>query len=559
MSLAPYKNTSAAGAIADIYLAPVRQRLPEVISRLDKEPFSKTYGSFDRTFWCWKFTDFSATRFQEGIYSLARFYTDPSSDLYQKPDVLQWIKAGFTWWQKLQHRQGSFDEAYPFEHSFAATAFTCFYLGEAFDLIKDTFDENEKKSLISTFEKAGDWFLKNDETHGILSNHLAAGVGALHHIARITGKNVYQQRADFFLNRIYQKQSSEGWYEEYGGADPGYQTHGMFYLARVWQLTQDDKLLDSLDKAATFIEHTLNPDGTIGGEYASRNTTFFYPAAFEMLAGKSKAAARIAIFMRPMVQHNIPTGLPAMDAWNLFPVLNNYLFAADNTAAAIAPPLAQNHGQSVYKKAGWVIERKNRYQAVLGLSKGGVIKAWTGNEKPQLSFSDCGYWARTKKGTVISSQSLTTPPVYTQNGDVFELTCTFTEVNQKVMNPVLFVGFRGFTILFGQIPMLAYSLKKILVRALVSRRKKSALTLKRTVTFTEDGFDVTDVISTSKPVQLSTLVRGKKFSTIHMGSSRYHQNIDFSADNNDVHLPKAAEKLSAGQSVTLHYQWRVHT
>jgi len=41
------------------------------------------------------------------------------------------------------------------------------------------------------------------------------------------------------VQQIYDHQSREGWYEEYGGADPGYQTLCTFYLARLWQYTGD--------------------------------------------------------------------------------------------------------------------------------------------------------------------------------------------------------------------------------------------------------------------------------------------------------------------------------
>ena len=40
-------------------------------------------------------------------------------------------------WCTIQHADGSFDEAYPFERSLAATAFTTFYVGEALEFAGD--------------------------------------------------------------------------------------------------------------------------------------------------------------------------------------------------------------------------------------------------------------------------------------------------------------------------------------------------------------------------------------------------------------------------------------
>src|SRR5262249_6053704 len=158
-------------------------------------------------------------------------------------------------WRTLQHRDGSFDEAYPFEHSLAATAFTGFYVGEAFRLIADELSSNERARLRQAFARAGDWLCRNDEHHGVLSNHLAAAAAALVVIERITEEHRFGARAGHFLRRIYDRQSPEGWYEEYGGADPGYQSHGTFYLARVRQLTKDAALLDSLARSAAFLKH----------------------------------------------------------------------------------------------------------------------------------------------------------------------------------------------------------------------------------------------------------------------------------------------------------------
>lgn len=63
-----------------IYLEQVWRQLPRVFSRGDWEPFSKSYGCCDRTYWAWKFTDFPGARFQEAAYALASLYTSPWPD-----------------------------------------------------------------------------------------------------------------------------------------------------------------------------------------------------------------------------------------------------------------------------------------------------------------------------------------------------------------------------------------------------------------------------------------------------------------------------------------------
>ena len=91
------------------YLAEIRSALPRVLSTLDREVLSKSYGCADRVFWCWKFTDFPGARFQEIAYTLAQLATDPIllPHSIESIETLQiWAKAAIAYWGRLQHRDG---------------------------------------------------------------------------------------------------------------------------------------------------------------------------------------------------------------------------------------------------------------------------------------------------------------------------------------------------------------------------------------------------------------------------------------------------------------------
>ena len=81
---------------------------------LDREPLSSTYGCFDRTYWGWKFTDFPGARFQEGACTLALLasYKLPGVGYFGDPRLKAWAAAALDFWSRLQHGDGSFDEAY---------------------------------------------------------------------------------------------------------------------------------------------------------------------------------------------------------------------------------------------------------------------------------------------------------------------------------------------------------------------------------------------------------------------------------------------------------------
>lgn len=508
------------------YLSLAREKIPLTLSLQDRAPLSKTYGCFDRHYWCWKFTDFPGSRFQEGVCSLALLYCNQfeGNYLFKNEKILSWILAGMDYWTEIQYKDGSFDEAYPYEHSLAATSFTSFYLGEAFLLLSDKIPDELRKKLIDAFRRAGDWLYRNDERHGILSNHLAAAAASLYNIYLITNEEKFRDRCDYFLKRIYNHQSEEGWFEEYGGADPGYQTHCTFFLARIWQHTKDRELFNRLERSVEFLSYFIHPDRTVGGEYGSRDTEFYFPAGLEMLAGEIQPAAKIAQFMREAIELQPMAGLSAMDSYNLFPMLNNYIFAGLNMAKpCVSDGLPfKKEFEKYFKDSKIYIKSSEYYYSILGVSKGGVLKIFD-KKKMELIYSDCGYWGRSKKEGVVSSQSLDINRKAILEDNKVKLTTSFSKVTQKVFDPFLFMGFRFITLSLGRFSSWGYLVKRLLVKALVHKKKRTAFSLVREVEYTEQEIKVVDKIINLDKAKLIFLTRGDKFTTIHMGSSKYFQ------------------------------------
>jgi hypothetical protein len=511
-----------AGALASALLA----EAPRVIGLIDRDPDSRTAGCMDRTFWAWKFTDFAGSRFQEGVCYLSFLYTRrlEGNPYVNSPALLEWVGLALERWTRIQHRDGSFDEAYPFERSLAATSFSSFYVAEALDMLGEALDAGILERTRTSLAKAGEWLLRNDETHGFLSNHLAAAAGALQHIHRVTGDARFDRRSAYFRDRILGRQSPEGWYDEYGGADPGYQTHGSFYLARLWQLTGHEPLAESLERSIEWLAHFIHPDGSIGGEYASRNTQTYYPAAFEMMAHRNAAASWISRAMRPSVLGGEAAGLRAVDAYNWFPLLNNLVFAYRAAASGepVARPVEPDAGASMlwYPGAGIARIRRERYDAYVGATKGGVIKVWD-RTTGRLVLSDCGWVGRTFGGSVASTQYHDPDRPVTVEGDRIEVGGELSRAARPVMSPLRFMAFRGFSTTVGRFAGVGRWLKQQLVRVLIYRRRRLSVGFRRTMTFEDERIIVADRLQGDHEGRLQSLRRGAIFTTIHMGSSRY--------------------------------------
>ncbi len=518
---------SRAPSAADLYGEAILREAPRVLGLMDREPCSPTRGCCDRTFWAWKFVDFPGARFQESLCVLAFLYATPLKDspYFRNARLAEWIGYGLEFWSGRQHRDGSFDEAYPFERSLAATAFTTFYVAEALEFAGDSLGDDVRTRARDTVVRAGRWLLHNDETHGFLSNHLAAAAAALYHVYRLSGDEAFERRYRYFLDKILAHQSPEGWYEEYGGADPGYQTHGSFYLARCWQLSGDESLAESLGRAARFLAYFVHPDGSLGGEYASRNTQTYYPAAFEMLARRDGTAAWIAREMRPSVAGGEAAGLLSVDSYNYFPLLNNSVFAylacsGGEPVAPEPPPGWDQEGLTWFPAAGLARVRRQRYDAYVGVAKGGVLKVFDRSRR-RLVYSDCGYVGRMTTGRAFSSQHEDHGRGAEVRAERIRVEGSFVEIARPTMKPLTFLLFRLFTLTAGRLPGVGRALKRLLVKVLIYHKRAVDLRLTRTIEFEDGAVVVSDHIAGPAGGLVASLRCHERFTTIHMGSSRY--------------------------------------
>lgn len=495
-----------------------------LVALLDRNPHSSTRGSFSRTHWAWKFSDFPYPRFQEGVYALARLHDldAPGNPLFQAPAAESWVGWALDYWASQQHRNGAFDEAYPFEQCLAATAFTGFYVGSTLTRWRDRLEPAVRARVEGALINAANWLCKNDETHGLLSNHLAAAAASLELAARTFDEPRFSKRATFFLDRILANQSREGWMAEYGGADPGYGGHALFYLAAYWQMTGCARTQDALVRAADFLSYCVHPDGTIGGEYGSRNTEFYYPAGFEMLATVSPASAAIAGAMRTSIHDRRVCGVWSMDEFNLMPMLNNILFALDAAAPALMPaplPFEGEPFRRYFPEAGLWVVNEPTYYAVVGVSKGGTVSVFDKASR-RLTARHSGLVAE-HAGRRFTSQDVQLSPPVVRGADDGSLKTTvpWKTLKTSAFGSPLFMAFRLFTLTVGRLPIVSRWVKALLVRVLILRKSRPTVRHERTFRVAADGIDIVDTLET--PWSSGELRVVEQFTAIHMGSALY--------------------------------------
>ena len=187
-----------------------------LLSEINRDPTSSSCGCFDRRYWAWKLTDFPEATFQRNLSGLS-WYLDQQRDQNKGQFLVEVIKSGLKFTFKVQHRDGSFDQAYPHEHSFGATGFLLPDLINAFLKIRSECSDNEIESINAGLHKAADFLVRSSEQHSLISNHLAGAALGLFKAGELFQENRYFDKAHFLLNQILKNQSPEGWFPEYGG------------------------------------------------------------------------------------------------------------------------------------------------------------------------------------------------------------------------------------------------------------------------------------------------------------------------------------------------------
>jgi hypothetical protein len=526
-----------------------------LLSAQNRDPYTATWGCFDRRYWAWKLVDFPEATYQRNVYPLAWFLRHTAHLQEGTPELVQEaIIAGLQFALHIQHRDGSFDQAFPHEHSFGATAFLLHPLLEAYRIVRDHCSPTQQHAIENSLRRAADFLCRHDETHGHIANHLAGAALSLLVSAEFFWQPAYEQRAMHLLERILAHQSPEGWFLEYEGADPGYQTLCLYYLAQIYRLRPDSKLHAALKRAITFLAWFVHPDGTFGGEYGSRRTAIFYPGGVALLSRTFPLAHSIIRAMLASIAERRTVTLLDVDMGNLAPLLSNYVTVLEADmpdASQPVTPLPWQLGavQRDFPRAGIFIRGTPRHYAVVGSSNGGVLKVFDRHQQRML-WNDGGYVGHTNSNTYITTQMTDLHRSCQATTNEIMIQAPFYLMLRSVPTPLQFLVLRALNLTVMRHVALGNMVKALLVRLLISGKHTVPLHLKRTITFAAEYIRVTDTLTMTGSLQLRWLQCGHPFVAIHMASARYFENAAAVSAAN-VQQVDVAELAAQG---TLHHQ-----
>ena len=509
---------------AAIYAPFVLEAAPRLLSQLDREPHSVTYGSSDRDHWSWKFRDFPILMTQWAVLPIALLarLDLPGNPYRGSANLVEWARAALRVLCERQHKSGAWDSVGPNNQDHGGALGSIYYLVETARALGDALTNEDRARITGCIERAVRFAERSAEDHAFISNH--HGLYALGWLvaSEWLGDAALARRAEATVREILARQHADGFYCEYDGFDPGYETLGIQYLARYWERTRDENVLASLRRAVAFFAHAVHPDGSVGGAYGSRHTRLYFPAGFEILASEIPEAAGVAAFMRTRLARCEVVTPANVDAHNAYVVNLSYLHACAVTPSPLAPaapPCESLRGERRFE-CGLVVVGTDTYYAVFAMQKGGVCRVHA-RATGELVYEDAGWVLQSGKRT-YASQLLGLSRLEKGDEDGSAITrARFGLVRQEQLTPLRFVVLRLLNLTLFRSVALGNWIRRAVIERLITFAAEAPVSLERRVQFLEDRIEVHDTLRLESPLAVDALSLARGFTGIHMGSAKY--------------------------------------
>lgn len=504
------------------YIDYILNNAQRVLTQVDRDPDSLSFGSCDRNFWHLKIRDFSSAILQQTSLTLALLYkyNFEGNIYYNNHFVRDWSIGALRYLSHIQLPDGSFNEYYPFEHGYPPTAFLLFSGCKTYQIL-----QLQDDGIMNTLEKTGAYLSSHSETSAY--NQEFASIAGLYLLYEITGKEAYHLACKTKLRYALEHQSMDGWFPEQGGADIGYSSVALDMLAEYYWHSKDETVREPINKLISFLQYFVHPDQTIGGEYGSRNTTYLMPNGFatmELLGNEAAAAINHFIYEKIDLHTHFMNSVD--ERYLSHYVLHSFLRAlikiqsCEMKSKTYQLPCFQPH-YHVFEHAGLVTMCNDQYYVVCAPSKGGIFKVFDSGKEVAGDF---GYRHFMKPG-VISTTNWLDPEYKIEYGEnEVKITGYFTVVKQKEQNPIYHLGLVVTSFLFGK------KINTFIKKILLFTKKHEQIKFIRNIKFQTDTIFVQDYFenNTGSPVVIKS---ASNMSLRLVASGKFFSNSDLHVHN----------------------------
>jgi hypothetical protein len=514
---------------AEVFLEEFRRVGRTAFSMWNRDPGSPSFGSFDRPYWGWKFKDLSDATLQYAIKVVIEYTALEGVDSGLGPMVEGFV----SFCRRVQHRDGSFDQSYPYERTPGVIydiLSTLIYVRESHFLDS----ARARAELDDIIERAAAFALRTDERHGEIANHLIQYASELVHYGRFSGDPRAMRRADEYLARFLALfHAPEGWFMEYDGPDAGYQTRALRYLVKVATCLDSQELWEVAAKAARFLEQIMMPDGSIHPMLGVRSTALLYPSAFEVLASRDAAFHDLALRVRQgwnRARVPLPSTLDFNTAIRLADDAFEAYHAGHNGPVVLPNRVPTQPSQPAhFEAAGLSVFRSPRRVVFVATRLGGVVVIFVRGPDGiwRLRWEDAGHLL---VGDDRRVAWLTRRPgsgrVLHADAGRLRIQAAFCRSLHDELSPFRLVALRllNLTVLRNQ--WLGDMFRKLVVWRLMRDRRTSGLRLIREVRVDADAVRMTDRFEADPHWRRppgSRMFRCRRVTGTHMASARYFQ------------------------------------
>jgi len=479
------------------YLRTAFAQIPRILTLEDRDPTSPSYGSFDRNYWHYRTQDFPSGMYQELALPLAQAfaYDLPGNRWYQEPRLRELALAGVRFAARSAHPDGSCDDYFPYEQALGATAFAATAHAEVVRLLDATDDD-----LIDFCLRRARWLVARHES-GRLANHQALVALAAARTAALTGDAALHEAARERLALCLSWQHEEGWFAEYEGADPGYQSLTLTFLAALRDYFDEPALDGALERGVRFAAHFLHPDGAYGGETGSRNTCQVFPSGWERLAGELPEAryladgwlAGAAAGRRGYADDDRTFHLWLQD----FIEAGRIRLVREAAAAGEVPGWRPPAGHTRFDGAGLHLVRAGDLHLVVATNKGGCFRAYRGE---RLLANDTGPVVLLDDGRRLVSHMVDTAGECRWEAEAVEISGRLHLGRRRLPTPLKQVIFRLLNLGLGRFaPDL---LRRLLQRLLITGKEPQPVRFRRRLDWSDPAaVEVVDELEAAPEVR----------------------------------------------------------
>jgi len=512
-------------------------QLSRILTQMDRDRDSPTYGCFDRNYWHYKIRDFPSAILQQGGFTLEAIRTGILTEKAPQSLIESWCVAAVNAFGRQIDSRGRVEEYYPFEGSYPAAAFGLYAVGR---LLYDW--QTNASHLLSSVDftplrRLAKALAKRVESQA--SNQQAAGLAGLAFAVKLDLISTLSARINPLADQLFASQHEEGWFEEYGGADFGYLTVTLDALADYYEATGDDRALKASDRAIEFLATVIGVDGALPWTLNSRNTDYIVPYGLAKAGQNNPYAA--GLLHQLFAELDSPTHFlrTTDDRYHC-----HYIFASVVRCLpyldTMLPPQPFSWKQSVWLSGCglWRYQSSDhRWSACVGTKKGGLLRIHRRSLSP---ITDNGW-------RVYQSGQIWTNNWHDQRWEIQAEESAFTITGQlqrgtfQVPNPYKHFILRLLARILGE------RLIPLLKRALIFQpRGRSGAAFQRVVMIDETGVFIEDKIT---GVCEEEVIASPRQNLRHVASAD-----SFSFEEWSESLPEI-ERLFSGNQLTIRSRW----